>query len=571
MSFHKEKEEQTKNECLTPNIVPSLASKLREFGLDEHIWENRFNDVGMKNSEQLQHIDTKTLNKLDILTDHDWEKKALSKVWCTYNEREVFAKKSEDFEKMCKTLPDQKTLIKKTLANDRQVINEAFKEKELIQKDPSGYRVVNRKYLKSCDIIKKIAAGQLLRGQFIHENLQTSSTYRQQLIDVDDNIEIMSPGINETMETLEIYDREQSDKFESVLKQYGISFATAIHVGIKNVAYGNVKASGGRHCSKQVNKRNDKQISFVSLNQILVVPTASFTLSNQSVYLSKCALDALRYLHGCFQKNDSSFENQCMLFFSEFGSHFFTGVCHFGGRYKWTVTSETNSEKGCSQNYKAAKHALSGSVGGGYMWFEAEVQGEFQHKTENVTETREFSELCKVGKKLEKFGGPQEVDDIKLWKKGLTEYNNTWVIIDKDVSQKCYEGVWKLVQGKENEFPNAIEFSKRIQTAWGNIYKEAARDEMSWSLPQIFLDWKSEGKRYGYSAQEMLSRPDLVETSKGPMDDEKSGVVKTNTEELQPMRLDRMESKFLTSQPSRRKSQLPSHWQDNPSRTESKK
>ncbi|VDI24995.1 Hypothetical predicted protein, partial [Mytilus galloprovincialis] len=371
---------------------------------------------------------------------------------------------------MYKTLPDQTTYVKETLANDRQIINQALiekgwmkdiykvREKELWKKEPSGDQFVNRESLKSCDMIRKIAAGQLLRGQFIHDNLQTSSTYRHQLIDVDDNIEIMSPGIIETMETLEIFDREQADKFESVLKQYGIIFAKEMHIGINKSASVDVLASGGRNFIEQVNTKKDKQNSF-------------------------------------------------------------------------TVTSETNSEKDSSQNYEAAKHALGGSVGGGYMWFETEVQVAFEHNKEKVTETRDFSELCKIGKKLENFGGPQEVDDIKLWKKGLTEYNNTWVIIDKDVSQKCYEGVWKVVQGKENEFLNANGFSKKNQNAWEKLFKGAKGDAMTWSLPQVFLDWKSEGKRFGYPVEE-----NLFEKHKGQKEDYRIGEVRNKIEELQSWR-----------------------------------
>lgn len=76
-------------------------------------------------------------------------------------------------------------------------------------------------------------------------------------------------------------------------------------------------------------------------------------------------------------------------------------------------------------------------------------------------------------------------------RKGLTEHNETWVIIDKDVTQKCYEGVWKLIQKRVNEFSNAEYFSTKIHHVWEEAYKEAG-DEMSWSRSELFYDWKLE-------------------------------------------------------------------------------
>ncbi|CAC5420480.1 unnamed protein product [Mytilus coruscus] len=359
--------------------------------------------------------------------------------------------------------------------------------KRIIQKVPSGGQIVTRKPLQSYDLIRQIAAGQLLRGQFIHENLQKSSSYRKQLIQVDEPIELMSPGISETMEILEFDDKKQSDEFDSVLNQCGVSFALGFCGRIPLVAHGVGQGSVDYTHTSQKKTMMDWQEQFVKMNQILIVPTASFTLSNHSVCLFDCALDALTCLHRKFIRNDSSFEKHCNFFFNEFGSHFYTGVWHFG------------------ENYQKAKFALSGSVGGGYLWFGGEVKGAFENDKEQVTGTQTFSEKFKVAKKLEKFGGPQEVDDISLWKKGLEEYNNTWVIIDKDVSQRCYEGVWTLLQGQESMFSNAKDFSKKIQGVWEEIYQKAKTGAMSWSKHQIYFDKNQESN----STVELVKRRNL--------------------------------------------------------------
>lgn len=62
-------------------------------------------------------------------------------------------------------------------------------EKDRIQTEKSGTVIVKRNHLDNFLIVSKIGAGQVLRGQFIHNDLQASSAYRQQLINVNRNID----------------------------------------------------------------------------------------------------------------------------------------------------------------------------------------------------------------------------------------------------------------------------------------------------------------------------------------------------------------------------------------------
>lgn len=495
----------------------SLAIELKRVGLEVSTWEYNFNKEGMRTKTHLQYTNISTLNRLLKQTKHEWEKGALRKL-CYENKQEEFVENASKIDEMRKKLPDSKKDLADALQKEAEGRTMGFDDKpwmkdfdreremRLIQKESSGEETICREIVKGCDIIRKISAGQLLRGQFIHGNLEKSSTYRHQLIEVDDDIELMAPGINETMEIIEIYDRKQSEKFDAVLDQFGMSFAMAFHAGFKKFIHIDGQASGSHANTSQSKESNDVQESYVKIKQILVVPTASFTLSNQiqSVSLSKCASDALILLNRRFVE-EKSIDHHCELFFREFGSHFFTGVCHFGGRYKWEVTSTTDSTKNLKESYESAKSALSGSVGGGYLWFGGEIKGAAEKNKQTVTETRTFSESIKVEKKLEKSGGPQENDEIKFWKKGLAEYNSTWVVIDKDVSQKCYEGVWTLLKNQENYFQDTVNFGKAIHQVWNNNYSNYSKgDAMTWSKPQLFLDCNSESDQYSDDEETVL-------------------------------------------------------------------
>lgn len=497
-----------------------LAKRIRCEGLDVSKWIKHFKEVGIQNLEALQHMDSCTLYTLGKKKSHSWEKVALRKLFNDKFNISELTEQENDLKVLRRQLPDLGKCLSETLKQHADERKMEFDEKpymsdidlermmRITKKEPSGDQIVGRKHLKIFDLIRQIGAGQLLKGQFIHETLKKSSTYRKQLIQVDEPIELMSPGISETMEMLEFDDKKQSDEFDSVLDQCGVSFAVGLCGGIPLIAHRDGQASFEFMRTNRMKTMKDRQEQFVKINQILIVPTASFTLSNQNVCLSECALEGIKCLYEKFIGKDSTFEKHCTLFFSEFGSHFYTGVCHFGGRYKWAVTSITDSQKSRSENYQKAKFALRGSVGGGILWFSGEVKGAFENGKEQITETRTFSENFRVAKKLEKFGGPQEVDDITLWKKGLAEYNKTWVIIDKDVSQKCYEGVWTLIQGQETTFPSARDFSAKIQNVWENIYKKTKDDPMMvWSRHQLYLDEKlesSSGNEEGWSESQRI-------------------------------------------------------------------
>ncbi|VDI73738.1 Hypothetical predicted protein [Mytilus galloprovincialis] len=476
-------------------------------GLEPSHWEKHFKKHGITNTEQLQHIDQSTINKLSGSTNHSWEKIALNELYNKKDKDNAYRQEALMIMEMLRNnYPDPQKFIsddfknqadrRKTVFDDNAYKKQYYLDKmnDKLNKETREQQLVVRRPLQNCDVIRKISAGQLLRGQFFHKNLQESSIYRQKLIEIDNFSELLTPGICETMETIEFNDKNQSDEFDSTLKQSGKSLAIALFKGIPFISGGQGHIFGGKTDTDEDKKTSNKQEYFVEISQILNVPTASFTLSHEHVKLSENAMKTLKRLHETFRsksendKQESDFEKECKLFFHKYGSHYYTGVCHFGGMYIWKVTSFASSEETCSENYNSAKSALNGSLGGGYIWFGGEIKGSYERNRENAKKKREFSETSIVKKKLEKFGGPQEVDDISLWKKGLAEYNDTWVIIDKDVSQKCYEGVWELIKD-DNEFSDAATFSKGIQTIWKSIYDNAEKDAMHWSRSQLYLDW----------------------------------------------------------------------------------
>lgn len=470
----------------------TLSKVLKENGLNPKHWVKVFMGQGILSKEQFQHIDRLTLNKLLGKSQYTWERSALNKLIAD-SKKEEFVKQEEKFEKLRSKLPDTHKILSDAFQQNVDRRKEVFDDKawlkqfdldkvnDKLKKEVSGQELVHRIPHKSSDLIRKIAAGQLLRGQFMYKNLQESSTYRHTLIDVDNCIELMLPDSSETMETYEFNEKEQSDRFESVLNQSGKSLAGAVCYG--GLGFG-VQAHGSAEYTNinQTNTTTNTQKLTVIIHQLLNVPMASITLSNAKVSLSECALKALKILNGMVNETKDDFEKECELFFHEFGSHYYTGLCHFGGRYKWTVFSESSSITVLKENYDIAKLALSGSVSGGCSWFGGEIKCSSESGQENQVKNRAILEKCKVTKKLEKFGGPQEVDDIPLWKRGLAEYNDTWVIIDKEVSHKCYEGVWKLIQNQPKDFKEPGLFSKKVFEEWKKHFQKG---EMSWIKDQL--------------------------------------------------------------------------------------
>lgn len=287
--------------------------------------------------------------------------------------------------------------------------------------------------LSDAKLLSCMSSGKVLKGLYFQKDFNDSITPRSNLVEIPDNVQFFLPAIQETAETHEFFHQELSETFVRVLNNEGTSLAASFSSKVLLVL------DSKQQVIKKLNGSKDpyfKKWLHRELCTTIFVPTASVHIEHtKRCKLSTPAMHKLQKLESCFQKTalNDEFLKQCEDFFIEFGSHYFVGTYHLGGRRKDSRIEdikETNKKEG--------------------------------------EEDKEHNKSPSINTTYEKYGGSVQHDDIGTWKRSLVEKPCNWFVIDKEESSAFnYRGVWKLID--RVKFKRQPEFSDALCEAWRKL------------------------------------------------------------------------------------------------------
>lgn len=451
----------------------TLAKLLEKNGLTGQFWIDKLKDNGIENTNQLQHADRRVFNQLSQHVEYPWQKNALKAVF--HLEEKTTTEKQELIEKTDNSI---KELIKKL---DKATDEETRMEKMKISVQiPEGQKNLHEELMKieqlttNCELAKReqpthsqvvtrISAGRILRGYYIQKDLWKRVIPKKQLIVIPDNIQLLAPRMEETFTSKEFFSENKSVLHDHVVHHWGLNAAGSLgSIGAFTVDFGlSMKTTNDVSLSEVSDE------GFTEIKETVNVPTASFSLENVTHYLSPEALNELINLESSLSADDGKNTEECTRFFQSFGSHFFAGTYHFGGRYTRSAIcrSETTMTKGDS--IKLSKNALQIGGAGMYRWFVFGGRVELEKSVDQSTSKYKQNEDYKVEKKIVKCGGPAEVDSIPQWKLGLVKYPSTWNIINMDVHTDEWKGVWDLLSNDlSSKFNNIDKVRSILKRVW---------------------------------------------------------------------------------------------------------
>lgn len=120
-----------------------------------------------------------------------------------------------------------------------------------------------------------------------------------------------------------------------------------------------------------------------------------------------------------------------------------------------------------SDSIKLSKSALQYGGAGMVDWFVFGAREENEKSVDHSTSKYKENEDYKVEKKIVKCGGPPEADSIPHWKLGLVKYPSTWNIINMDVHNDEWKGVWDLLGDDiSSKFGNIKTFRSTLKNVW---------------------------------------------------------------------------------------------------------
>lgn len=425
----------------------SLEDVLNKNGLDPKFWSKKFEDLGIEKSTQLQHADRSVLKKLSQQKEFPWQENALRACFPSLNKN--LESKQEVIDKM-KNLSEEK-LAKLDEVMDEKTRSEKMQIKMQMPEDQRELheKLTNMKFdrtelekrddITPTDMIYKISAGRILRGYYLSKDVLQSVLPRKQLISLGDGVTILAPRMEETFMSLEFFDEEKSGNYDHVMQHWGSSSMAS--VGATGIFAADIAQSTTSTNEEKNSMTGD--ISYTEIKETVIVPMASFVLENTCHFLSTEAVNELTKL----EKNITE-ENKhylCRDFFKKFGSHYFVGTYHFGGRYTRSAICKTQQKMSTKESLTLTKSALQANAGGMIDWFSAGCGYKNENSKDASTSKVQDEVDSRVTKKLVKCGGPPEADSIREWKIGLVKYPATWSIIDQDVHKNEWKGVWELL------------------------------------------------------------------------------------------------------------------------------
>ncbi|XP_062605200.1 interferon-induced very large GTPase 1-like [Saccostrea cucullata] len=465
----------------------TLEELLQNNGLDDAYWGPLLRDVGITSEKQLKHLDDNFLREFFKKHErYEWEGNALKaclplseeekqnmieKNEAKTKERQEIIEKNEgkinDILKKLDDVTDEKERMDRMRFDFQSPTGQKDLHKELTRMEFLQNKLVDRKMPSWTDLVTKISSSRVLRGYYIQKKLWERVLPRRQIIDIPGDVEVLAPILKETYSTLEFFSEEQSLRHDHVVNHWG--FNAAANVGVMGLFTADIGISH----KETEDESNEKQYEegYTEIKTTSYVPLASFSLENVHHSISKNALTDLVEL-----EKKLTDENQAVLcreFFETYGTHYYAGTYHFGGRYTLHVICRSKKEMSRSDSLKLSKFAIQGGVGG----FFADLMGGFRvegesSKDESVSKYREHDDY-RVEKKIVKCGGPVEVDSVPQWKLGLAEYPSTWTVIDQDVYKNEWKGVWELLTDEHSsrfKDINLVRFA--LESEWEVEFKD---------------------------------------------------------------------------------------------------
>lgn len=233
---------------------------------------------------------------------------------------------------------------------------------ELLKMEQLTKELAERSKQDDSVIVRRISAGQILRGYHISDDDLKGVIPRKQLITIPDQIELMAPKMQETFMTQEFFDEKKSGRHDHVVQHWGLNAGgfgllglSATHIGFSRITTDDTLQS--------VNT------AFTEIKETVIVPTASFSLENTHCYLSPEAINELIRIEKQLLEDDTTKNALCKEFFNAFGSHYFAGTYHFGGRFTRSAICRSVKSISKRDSIQLTKLALKAENFGLIDWF----------------------------------------------------------------------------------------------------------------------------------------------------------------------------------------------------------
>ena len=421
--------------------VESVICKLfNDTGLDDKVWVHQVSQTFQLDSiALLKNVkQDEFLNSIGLLTKSTVEQRALKQVY-----QEVLSlegnEQNDDIRQVDLPTKDSKRNSGQGKTNNLKRSSDRVKPKRVS---------VKRKTWSAAEAFRSVQGGLLCKGIYLAGDVDELEKERDPVIDVKDSFEFKGSSLVSETSHREFTSQDVTDDFKNSIDKNRSSKSGSGGLSFWGIGVG----LGGRHkkktkdsdTSEQGSKRESRYASSVHYQ---LVPVRSLHLTKADVVLRPDVIQMLQEIETDLKKLKYKSNGHFTEFFKKYGSHVNYGIVELGGILMSTAQCrgfrKENREKVTGMTKKVSETSLK--LGFRHSGIGLRAGTKFSGATLHSHTSGHFkeSELEQVTFTLKKYGGPEEIDDRKEWRKGLLENSSLWRIINRNSTPKP---IWELLK-----------------------------------------------------------------------------------------------------------------------------
>ena len=438
------------------SVNVAICKLFNDEGLDDKVWVPKVNQTfKLKSIALLKHVEQDDfLESISLLTNSTVEQRALKQV----HKNVLSLDRSE--------LKDTANEVDLDLTGKSAA--EKTNDLKCIEKLKPKKAAVERKTWSATEAFRSIQGGLLCRGIYLVGDVDELEKEREPVIDVKDNFEFKGSNLVSETSHREFTSRDVTEHFKNSIDKNRSSKSGAGGLSFWGIGLG----LGGYHKKKtedtDTNEKDSKREKrYTSSVHYQLVPVRSFHLTEVDVVLRPDVIQMLQDIETDLKKLKYKSNGHFTEFFKKYGSHVNHGIVELGGVLMSTAQcrsfKEENREKVTEMTKKVSETSFK--LGFRHSGIGLRTGIKFSGSTLHSYASGNFkeSELEQVTFTLNKYGGPEDTDDRKDWRKGLLENSSLWRIINRNSTPKP---IWKLLEKHADKFDSHLLLASAMEEEW---------------------------------------------------------------------------------------------------------
>ena len=292
------------------------------------------------------------------------------------------------------------------------------------------------------------------------------------VINVKDSLEYKGNFSKQKIFHEKFSSQEMTDRFERDIDKLSSSWAVSAQAGLMVAKRGSFQKATIKE--DVMDRQEKKQSSYCSVVYCDKAPVKSVEIGAKDIELTSDVLEALQSIEKTVKECNYESKAHFHEFFETYGSHVGIGEIELGGVLMSTAycSGFQEVERSKVEGIVSEASELSLSVGfskAGIVELGLGTSFNAAKLHDRSSKKYDSKDFRTTSVKLDKIGGPVEIDDKTEWKKELVKYSSLWRIVSRNTPPKP---IWELLKNHGDEFEDCDRLCDAMETDWENAQEE---------------------------------------------------------------------------------------------------